>query len=55
MSAFEYVSKGLEEALGWCQTNSNQSQFARNRTNLCGTKKAPPGKGRGAVELVVLS
>jgi hypothetical protein len=38
-----------------CQTNSNQSQFARKRANLCGTKKPPLGKGRGAVEFEVLS
>jgi hypothetical protein len=49
---------GLNPAASWrgCrQTNSNQSQFARTTVNLCGTKKAPLGKGRGAVELVVLS
>ena len=37
-----------------CQTNSNQSQFARTTVNLCGTKKAPLGKCRGAVEFEVL-
>lgn len=38
-----------------CQTNSNQSQFARKYVNLCGTKKAPLGESSGAVELKVLS
>ena len=45
----------FELSEGWCQTNSNQSQFARTTVNLCGTKKAPLGKCRGAVEFVVLS
>jgi ABC-type sugar transport system ATPase subunit len=39
----------------WCQTNSNQSQFASKRANLYGTKKAPLSESGGAVQLEVLS
>jgi|GEM_PF-5868015 hypothetical protein len=52
VSAFAKLSEYISR---WCQTNSNQSQFAGKHANLCGTKKAPLGKCRGAVEFVVLS
>ena len=45
----------LQELRGCCQTNSNQSQFACNRVNLCGTKQPPFGKCLSAVQLEVLS
>ena len=44
-----------KEILWWCQTNSNQSQFAGKHANLCGTKKAPLSESGGAVQLEVLS
>ena len=40
---------------GACQTNSSQSRVANKCVKLCGTKKAPLGKSRGAVEFEVLS
>ena len=40
---------------GWCQTNSNQSQFTPKYRNLCRTKQAPLGEGGGAVELEIVS
>lgn len=44
-----------EAARGCCQTNSNQSQFAPECVNLCGTKLAPLGKCGGSVELEVVA
>lgn len=45
----------MEGIEGWCQTNSNQSQFAAVCVNLCGTKLAPLGKCGGSVELEVVA
>ena len=40
---------------GWCQTNSNQSQFSPNCVNLCGTKLAPLGKCGASVEFEIVT
>jgi len=39
----------------WCQTNSNQSQFAAVGVNLCGTKLTPLGKCGGSVEFEIVA
>ncbi len=46
---------GYDKVPGCCQTNSNQSQFAPECVNLCGTKLAPLGKCGGSVELEVVA
>ncbi len=44
-----------DEAEGCCQTNSNQSQFAPECVNLCGTKLTPLRECGGSVELEVVA
>jgi hypothetical protein len=40
---------------GYCQTDSNQSQFPANSVNLPGTELPPLGESGGTVELEALS
>ena len=44
-----------DQMVRWCQTNSNQSQFAAVGVNLCGTKLTPLGKCGGSVEFEIVT
>jgi hypothetical protein len=44
-----------KHVVGYCQTDSNQSQFTANSVNLPGTELTPLGESGGTVELEVLS
>ncbi|PUB11873.1 alpha/beta family hydrolase [Yoonia sediminilitoris] len=44
-----------KEFLRWCQTNSNQSQFAPECMNLCGTKLTPLRECGGSVEFEIVA
>ena len=55
---FDLEITGFETAeldLQWCQTNSNQSQFAAEYMNLCGTKLPPLGQSGASVKLEIVS
>ena len=51
----EAYAGSLEAYEGCCQTDSNQSQFAADSVNLCGTNLTPLGESGGAVQLEVFS
>jgi len=40
---------------GWCETNSNQSQYAVDDVNLCRTKLPPVGGSNTSVEVKIFS